>query len=101
MAHRGHAWRGEAALEGPAECRLEGQDIIPLATQPQATGGLYQVSPESESGWSMSTAELGSTAWCPRLCFIQNTSGSPTLYPPLNPAPPPHPCTLPLNPVFG
>lgn len=50
VAHRRHARRGEAAVEGPAECGLEGQNVVPLAAQPQAAGGLHQVSPEPKHG---------------------------------------------------
>lgn len=46
MAHRGHTWRGDAAVEGPTKRRLEGQNLVPLAPQPPAAGGLHQVRPE-------------------------------------------------------
>lgn len=48
VAHRRHTWRGEAALEGSTKRWLEGQNLVPLAAEPPATGGLHQVRPDPD-----------------------------------------------------
>lgn len=75
VAHWRHAGRGEAALEGSTERRLEGQYVIPLAAQPSATGGLHQVSPEPgpEPRYTMALLVLSSHSIIPDgalTCFV-------------------------------
>lgn len=45
VAHRRYTWRGEAALEGSTKRRLERQNLVSLAAQPPAAGGIHQVRP--------------------------------------------------------
>lgn len=48
MAHGRYIWRGEAALEGPAKHRLDGQNVLPLAAQPPTAGGIHQVRAQAD-----------------------------------------------------
>lgn len=43
LAYRKHTWGGHAALERSTEHGLEGQDLVPLAAEPQAAGWIHQV----------------------------------------------------------
>lgn len=43
VAHGGHHGPGEAALEGPSELGLEGQDLVPVVPAAPAPGRLHQV----------------------------------------------------------
>lgn len=43
VAHGGHSITGAAALEGPPQRGLEGQDILPLVPAAPAPSGLHQV----------------------------------------------------------
>lgn len=43
LAHRGHSITGAAAVEGPPQRGLEGQDILPLVPAASAPSGLHQV----------------------------------------------------------
>lgn len=43
VAHRGHSITGAAAVEGPPQRGLEGQDILPLVPTAPAPSGLHQV----------------------------------------------------------
>lgn len=45
VAHGGHSITGAAALEGPPQRGLEGQDILPLVPAAPAPSGLHQVGP--------------------------------------------------------
>lgn len=50
VAHGPHARPRPPALEGPTQCGLAGQDVVPLAAGAQAPGGLHQVSGDQARG---------------------------------------------------
>lgn len=46
LAHRGHQWPGQAAVEGPPKCRVERQSLLSLVLAAQTSDWLYQVREE-------------------------------------------------------
>lgn len=43
LAHRRHRWAGPSPVEGPKECWLEGQGLLPLVPSAQTSGWIHQV----------------------------------------------------------
>ena len=43
LAHRRHRWAGPSPVEGPQECWLEGQGLLPLVPSAQTSGWIHQV----------------------------------------------------------
>ncbi|KAG7232999.1 hypothetical protein INR49_006445 [Caranx melampygus] len=65
VAHGGHTWRGDAAVEGPEEHGLEGQDLVQVAPEPPATGRLHQIRQRRcKSPHSPSPGPSGSWSCC-------------------------------------